>query len=110
MTTMTEQTTQVYTVFIRATPMEVWDGITKPEFTARYFYGSLIESTYEPGAPYAGWAEDRSQQYVDGEVLVAIRHGSSSRPGGRCTTRRRRRSPSAASPGRSRPRARTSRS
>src|SRR5438067_7405268 len=73
MTTMTEQTTQVYSVFIRATPEQVWDGITKPEFTAQYFYGSVIDSTYEPGAPYAGWAADRSRQYVDGEVLEAER-------------------------------------
>lgn len=73
MTTMTKETTQVYSVFIRATPEQVWDGITKPEFTARYFYGSVIDSSYEPGAPYAGWAEDRSVQYVDGEVLEADR-------------------------------------
>jgi uncharacterized protein YndB with AHSA1/START domain len=56
-------------VFIRATPEQVWDGITKPEFTAKYFYGSVIDSTFEPGSPYAGWAAERSQQYVDGEVL-----------------------------------------
>ncbi len=73
MTTMTKETTQVYSVFIRATPEQVWDGITKPEFTARYFYGSVIDSSYEPGAPYLGWAEDRSMQYVDGEVLEADR-------------------------------------
>ena len=69
MTTMTEQTTQVYSVFIRATPDQVWDAITKPEFTARYFYGSVIDSTFEPGAPYLGWSSDRKQQFVDGEVL-----------------------------------------
>jgi uncharacterized protein YndB with AHSA1/START domain len=69
MTTMTEQTTQVYSVFIRATPEQVWEGITKPEFTTRYFYGSVIDSTFEPGAPYLGWSSDRKQQYVDGEVL-----------------------------------------
>jgi len=73
MSTTTAQTTQVYSVFIRATPEQVWDGITKPEFTAQYFYGSVIDSTYEPGAPYAGWAADRSRQYVDGEVLEAER-------------------------------------
>ena len=39
-------------MFIRATPEQVWDAITKPEFTAQYFYGSVIDSTYEPGAPY----------------------------------------------------------
>jgi uncharacterized protein YndB with AHSA1/START domain len=71
MTTMTEQTTQVYAVFIRATPEQVWEGITNPEFTQRYFYGSVIESTYEVGASYDGWAADRSVQYVDGEVLEA---------------------------------------
>jgi len=43
MTTMTAQTTQVYSVFIKATPEQVWDAITKPEFTERYFYGVRIE-------------------------------------------------------------------
>jgi uncharacterized protein YndB with AHSA1/START domain len=52
-----------------ATPDQVWDAITKPEFTARYFYGSVIDSTFEPGSPYLGWSSDRTQQYVDGEVL-----------------------------------------
>jgi uncharacterized protein YndB with AHSA1/START domain len=69
--TMTAQATQVYSVFVRATPEQLWDAITKPEFTSKYFYGSLIESTWEQGAPYAGWAGDRSQQYVDGEVIEA---------------------------------------
>ena len=71
MSTMTAQATQVYSVFVRATPEQLWDAITKPEFTSKYFYGSLIESTWEQGAPYAGWAGDRSQQYVDGEVIEA---------------------------------------
>ena len=69
MTTMTEQTTQVYSVFIRATPEQVWDGITKPEFTTRYFHGTRIESTFEPGAPYLSLAGDGDQTLVDGEVL-----------------------------------------
>jgi uncharacterized protein YndB with AHSA1/START domain len=69
MKTMTDQTTQVYAIFIRATPEQVWEAITKPEFTARYFYGSVIDSTFEPGTPYLGLSADRSQQYVDGEVV-----------------------------------------
>src|SRR5262249_33924479 len=72
MTTMTEQTVQVYAVFLRASAEQVWDAITKPEFTTRYFYGSVLESTYEPGASYTGWSEDRSVQYVDGEVIEAV--------------------------------------
>jgi uncharacterized protein YndB with AHSA1/START domain len=43
MTTLTAQTTQVYSVFIRATPEQIWEAITKPEFTARYFHGVHIE-------------------------------------------------------------------
>ena len=42
-TTTTAQTTQVYRVFILATPKQVWDAITKPEFTERYFHGVRIE-------------------------------------------------------------------
>ena len=69
MTTITEiQTTQVYQVFIKASPEQIWDAITKPEFTARYFHGSLIDSTFEPGAAYHGYSPDRSQLWVDGEV------------------------------------------
>ena len=45
MTTTTEiQMTQVYQVFIRATPEQIWDAITRPEFTAKYFYGARIEN------------------------------------------------------------------
>ena len=73
MTTMTEQTTQVYSVFIRATPEQVWEAITKPQFTTRYFYGSAVDSTFEPGAPYLGLSGDRQQKLVDGEVLEVDR-------------------------------------
>jgi uncharacterized protein YndB with AHSA1/START domain len=45
MTTITAQTTQIYQLFIKATPEQVWDAITKPEFTARYFFASQIEIT-----------------------------------------------------------------
>ena len=68
MTTMTEQATQVYSVFIRATPEQVWDGITKPEFTTRYFHGTKIDSTFEPGAPYLSVAGE-GETLVDGEIL-----------------------------------------
>jgi uncharacterized protein YndB with AHSA1/START domain len=44
MTTITEiQTTQVYQVFIKATPEAIWEAITRPEFTVRYFHGARIE-------------------------------------------------------------------
>jgi uncharacterized protein YndB with AHSA1/START domain len=44
MTTITEiQTTQVYQLFIKATPEAIWEAITNPEFTEKYFYASRVE-------------------------------------------------------------------
>jgi uncharacterized protein YndB with AHSA1/START domain len=69
MSTMTQTTVQVYNVFIKATPDAIWDAITRPEFTTKYFYGSRIESTLEPGTPIIGWSADHEQKLTDGEVL-----------------------------------------
>jgi uncharacterized protein YndB with AHSA1/START domain len=44
-TTATALATQVYQVFIKATPEAIWDAITKPEFTQRYFHGARIRVT-----------------------------------------------------------------
>jgi uncharacterized protein YndB with AHSA1/START domain len=43
MTTLTAQTTQIYSVVIVATPEQIWDAITKSEFTQQYFYGARID-------------------------------------------------------------------
>ena len=45
MTMTVAQTTQVYQVFIRASAEEIWEAITKPEWTARYFHGARITVT-----------------------------------------------------------------
>jgi uncharacterized protein YndB with AHSA1/START domain len=84
MTTAMEQATLVYQLFIKATPEQIWDAITKPEFTTKYFHGSYVDSSFRPGAPYNGYSTDRSQHWVDGEVgntrlwcrRVRSRHGS----------------------------------
>jgi uncharacterized protein YndB with AHSA1/START domain len=36
------QPTQVYQVFIKAAPERIWEAITTPEFTRRYFHGARI--------------------------------------------------------------------
>ena len=69
MSTMIQTTVQVYAIFIKASPEQIWEAITKPEFTSRYFHGSNVDSTFEPGAAYKGWSSDREQLFVDGEVL-----------------------------------------
>jgi uncharacterized protein YndB with AHSA1/START domain len=69
MSTMTQTTVQVYTVFIKATPEQIWEAITKPEFTSRYFYGANVESTLERGSPFLGWSPDRETLWTEGEVI-----------------------------------------
>jgi uncharacterized protein YndB with AHSA1/START domain len=71
MTTMTDVnlTTQVYEVFVKASPERIWEAITKPEFTSKYFYGSHVDSTFAEGAELKSFSPDRSQLWVDGEVL-----------------------------------------
>jgi uncharacterized protein YndB with AHSA1/START domain len=40
----------VFRIHIRATPEQVWQAITDPEFTRRYFHRTAFESTLEPGS------------------------------------------------------------
>jgi uncharacterized protein YndB with AHSA1/START domain len=56
-TTVTEST-QVYRVFIKATPEAIWDAIIKPEYTARYFHGGRVETTGEAGTPMRMFGPD----------------------------------------------------
>lgn len=45
MNTTAAQATQVYQVFIKASPERIWEAIVTPELTKRYFHGSRIEIT-----------------------------------------------------------------
>ena len=84
MTTGTETavTTQVYRVYIKATPEAIWDAITKPEWSERYGYGGRVEYDLRPGGTYRVFASDDMKRaraemgggpvpdvIVDGEVV-----------------------------------------
>jgi len=73
-TTATEvQTVQVYQLFIKASPEAVWDAITKPEFTQRYFYGMRIETTAERRRVFASdddWGADTIVEFDPPRKLV----------------------------------------
>ena len=69
-------TTQVYRVYIKATPEAIWDAITKPEWTERYGYAARVEydlrvggrANSTPGAgmrAYGGVPD----MIIDGEFL-----------------------------------------
>jgi uncharacterized protein YndB with AHSA1/START domain len=55
MTTKTETTTQVYRVYIKATPQAIWDAITKPEWTKRYGMGGVVDYDLRPGGAYRAY-------------------------------------------------------
>ncbi len=80
MTTMTQNVTQVYQVFIRATPEQIWEAITTPEFTARYFHGARITVTKDHyislGPDDAVWGADSVLEFDPPRKLV---HGWLSR-------------------------------
>jgi uncharacterized protein YndB with AHSA1/START domain len=67
--TMTEQTTKVFQIYIRTAPERIWEAITDPDFTARYFYGGRVDSTFEPGAQIVYRAAERDGLDAEGEVL-----------------------------------------
>jgi len=70
MTTVTEiATTQVYQVFIKATPERIWEAITNPEFTSKYFYGTRAEYDLRPGGAYKSVGDESGNVIVEGEVL-----------------------------------------
>ncbi len=78
MTTMTETvTTQVYRVYIKATPQAIWDAITKPEWTEKYGYGGRVEYDLRPGGSYRALTSlamrsmGAPEVAVDGEVIEA---------------------------------------
>jgi uncharacterized protein YndB with AHSA1/START domain len=57
----------VYEIFVKASPSRVWQAITEPEYTRRYFHRTAIESTFEPGAGYRYVMAD-GRDAVDGTI------------------------------------------
>ena len=55
-------TTQVYRVYIKATPQAVWDAITQPEWTQRYGYGGCMEYDLRPGGEFRGYTSEAMRQ------------------------------------------------
>jgi uncharacterized protein YndB with AHSA1/START domain len=71
----TSVTTQVYRVYIKATPQAIWDAITSPEWTERYGYGGRGEYDLRPGGKYRGITNEGMRAMgapevgVEGEVI-----------------------------------------
>jgi uncharacterized protein YndB with AHSA1/START domain len=66
----TDKLQQVYEIFIRTTPEQLWQAITDASFTRRFFFGTSVASTLEPGAPIV-YAFPDGTTAVEGTVLEA---------------------------------------
>jgi uncharacterized protein YndB with AHSA1/START domain len=70
-------TTQVYRVYIAASPEKIWAAITSPEWNGRYGYHMASEYDLQPGGAFtvAGSQEMRDMGMpdviLDGEVITA---------------------------------------
>jgi uncharacterized protein YndB with AHSA1/START domain len=85
MTTGTETavTTQVYRVYIKASPERIWQAITDPAWSARYGYGGTVDYDLRPGGAYRALPSDAMRKagaemgfptpdvVIDGEVIEA---------------------------------------
>jgi len=60
----------VYGVYIQAPRERVWRAITDGDETVRYYYGTRVDSTWEPGAPLVYTYPDGSVA-ADGQVIEA---------------------------------------
>jgi uncharacterized protein YndB with AHSA1/START domain len=73
----TSVATQVYRVYIKATPQAIWDAITKPEWTQKYGYRAISEFELRSGGKYRALAPKEMQEMgmpellIDGEVIEA---------------------------------------
>jgi uncharacterized protein YndB with AHSA1/START domain len=74
-TTQKDQATQIYRVFIDATPEAIWDAITSPDWNSRYGYHAETEYDLRPGGAYRVLApvgdpnHDTTQAIIEGEVI-----------------------------------------
>lgn len=59
---------QVYQIYIRTTPEKLWEAITDPAMTRKYFYETAVESTWKRGAPLNRRRADGSP-VLEGEIL-----------------------------------------
>jgi uncharacterized protein YndB with AHSA1/START domain len=66
-------TTQVFRIYIRATPEQVWAGITSPEFSRQYGYGGDVEFDLTPGGDFRHRASEDMKRVGMPDVVVTGR-------------------------------------
>ena len=59
-----------YEILIQATPEQVWEALTKSEYTTRYFPGTSVDGDWRRGSHYAHKRADGAVAF-DGTVIEA---------------------------------------
>lgn len=54
----------VFQIFIRATPERIWEAITNGEITNKYYFNTMVQSSWVVGAPY-------HYKYADGNAMIS---------------------------------------
>ncbi len=60
----------VYQIIINAPQQRVWEAITTPEFTSRYYYGSALKTDLAVGSPFT-YHMPSGAPVVEGTVVVS---------------------------------------
>ncbi|MCB9150171.1 MAG: SRPBCC domain-containing protein [Caldilineaceae bacterium] len=60
----------VYQIVINAPQTRVWEAITTPEFTARYYYDCTLETDLTVGSPFV-YHKQSGAPIVEGEVVLS---------------------------------------
>ena len=63
-----DSTTLQHTINIETTPDRLWQSITDPDQTRRYWYGALNRSAWTPGARWTS-ESDSGELFLEGEIL-----------------------------------------
>lgn len=63
-------TTQMYRVFIKATPEAIWDAITRPEWAQRYGYCVPVEYDLRRGGKYRAFANQAMKGHGAPDVII----------------------------------------
>jgi uncharacterized protein YndB with AHSA1/START domain len=58
----------VYTIYIAATPEQVWQALTMSEFSRKYFFGNAVEIDLRVGGAYIVRTPDGAL-HISGEVI-----------------------------------------
>jgi len=54
----------IYVTYIRSTPEKLWEALTDPQFTCKYWFDMIVECGWKKGSPW-------KLLYPDGRLVVA---------------------------------------